>query len=85
MDNLKERLLVCFSAVFPERTQQELLSGSVDSVPEWDSLRSITLVALIQEEFQIIIDLLDLEELRSFEVFLARIKEDAPAGGNLDA
>jgi acyl carrier protein len=38
----------------------------MDSVPAWDSLAAVTLVAVLQEEFGLQINLMDLPELVSF-------------------
>jgi acyl carrier protein len=38
----------------------------VESVPAWDSLAAVTLVAVLQEEFGLQINLIDLPELVSF-------------------
>ena len=74
MADTKERLVKCFAAVFPALTADQILSASVDSVAKWDSLASITLVAVVQEEFRLQIDLLDLAELTSFSAVLSYIQ-----------
>jgi acyl carrier protein len=56
----------CFAAVFPELADDEIPAASVDSVSEWDSLASLTLIALLEEEFGAQISELDLPELRSY-------------------
>jgi acyl carrier protein len=66
MDNLDHRLVRCFSSVFPDLSDEQIRSANVDSVPEWNSLVSVTLIALIQEEFGIQVSLEDLPTLTSF-------------------
>jgi acyl carrier protein len=66
MDNLDDRLVRCFSSVFPDLSDEQIRNASVDSVPEWNSLVSVTLIALIQEEFGIQVSLEDLPNLTSF-------------------
>jgi acyl carrier protein len=56
----------CFAAVFPGLADDEIPGASVDNVPEWDSLASITLIALLEEEFSFEIPDIDLPELRSY-------------------
>jgi acyl carrier protein len=71
----------CFAAVFPELPPDEISSASVDTVPEWDSLASLTLVAVLEEEFGVEISELDLPDLTSFAAvreYLQR-KERLPA------
>jgi acyl carrier protein len=66
MDEMGTRLARCFSSVFPELTAEQIRSASMDSVPAWDSLAAVTLVAALQEEFGLQIKLMDLPELVSF-------------------
>ena len=66
MDNLDHRLVRCFSSVFPQLDEAQIRNASVDSVPEWHSLASVTLVALLQEEFGVQVGLTDLPNLVSF-------------------
>jgi acyl carrier protein len=56
----------CFVALFPDLPKDRIPDARVDTVPEWDSLASVTLVALLEEELGIEIDDLDLPELRSY-------------------
>ena len=75
---LESELVECFAAVFPELGRDEIPSASVDSVAEWDSLASLTLVAVVEEEFGVAIDDLDLSELGSFAAFRDYLQAHAP-------
>jgi acyl carrier protein len=66
MDNLDNRLLRCFSSVFPDLNEEQIRAASIDSVPAWHSLASVTLVALLQEEFGMQVGLAELPNLISF-------------------
>jgi acyl carrier protein len=66
MDDIQTRLLACFQAVFPQRDDKALLELSQATYPDWDSLASVTLVRLIEEQFRVQLDLFDLETLDSF-------------------
>jgi acyl carrier protein len=66
MDEMEARLVRCFSSVFPDLSAEQIRSASVESVPAWDSLAAVTLVAVLQEEFGLQISLMDLPELVSF-------------------
>ena len=66
MDNLEHRLVRCFSSVFPELNEDQIRNASVDSVPDWHSLASVTLVSVVQEEFGVQVGLTDLPNLVSF-------------------
>jgi acyl carrier protein len=66
MDNLEDRLVRCFSSVFPDLKEDEIRNASVDSVPGWHSLASVTLISVVQEEFGVQVGLTDLPNLVSF-------------------
>jgi acyl carrier protein len=66
MDNLDNRLVRCFSSVFPDLSEEQIRAAGVDSVPAWNSLAAVTLVALLQEEFGLQVSLAELPSLVSF-------------------
>ncbi|HXN72312.1 MAG TPA: acyl carrier protein [Candidatus Acidoferrales bacterium] len=66
MDEMEQRLVRCFSSVFPDLSAEQIRTASVESVPAWDSLAAVTLVAVLQEEFGLQISLMDLPDLVSF-------------------
>lgn len=67
MDNVRERLVDCFHTVFPSLTEAEIVSASQGSIAKWDSVATITLVNVIEDEFGIELDLDQLGELDSFD------------------
>ena len=67
MSESESRLLRCFLSVFPALSPDEIRAASAQSLAEWDSLAAVTLVTVVQEEFSVEIDLLDLAELDSFQ------------------
>ncbi len=64
-----ERLLRCFSSVFPALTKEEIENATAESVGVWDSLSTVTLAAVIQEEFNVEIDPDALPNLNSYGEF----------------
>jgi len=83
MTDLRHRLIACFSAVFPALSQEEIRLATVQSVANWDSLASVTLIAVIEEEFGVQISPDDLEQFVSFQLifdYLAdrEFKNDLP-------
>ncbi len=70
MDNSRERLTSCFSTVFPDLAPDEIPLASMASVGKWDSLATITLLTVIEEEFDLQIPPEDLEQLVSFDLIL---------------
>jgi acyl carrier protein len=74
MRDQDERLIRCFESVFPALTKGEIEDASSDSVGVWDSLSAVTLVAVIQEEFNVEIEpdaLPDLDSFRAFRDYLS--------------
>jgi acyl carrier protein len=70
MDNLRQRLTSCFATVFPDLGEEEIPRAAMASVGAWDSLATITLLTVIEEEFSLQIPPEDLEQLSSFELIL---------------
>ncbi len=66
MDNIEQRLETIFATVFPDLPATKIRSASQDSVETWDSVAAITLINLIEEEFEIEMDFDDVAELTSF-------------------
>ena len=79
MNELNARLIKCFSAVFPQLTEQEILVAAPVNIEGWDSLASITLVSVIEEEFAVQIDPEDIEHLVSFEMVLDYLNKKVSA------
>jgi acyl carrier protein len=57
-------------SVFPDLTEDEISTSSIASVSAWDSLATVTLVAVIEEEFKIPVQSEDLELFISFDLIL---------------
>ena len=75
MDEVADRLVRCFSSVFPDLNTEQIYEANVDSLSAWDSLAAVTLVAVIQEEFGLQIDLADLPALTSFAAVRNYVRE----------
>ena len=78
MNNLSTRLMQCFSAVFPDLTEEQILGASLASVPKWDSIATITLISLIEEEFKLQIGTEEVGDLISFDAVLKFLQKQAP-------
>jgi acyl carrier protein len=63
MDELTNRLIRCFAAIFPNLPADRIPEAKADNIREWDSLASVTLFALIEEEFAAQIDFRELQDL----------------------
>lgn len=68
MSNNQERLIECFQIVFPNLKTDEILRASTTSVATWDSLATVTLISVIEEEFDITITPEEYDYMVSFEL-----------------
>jgi acyl carrier protein len=80
MSEQEDRLIRCFLSVFSGLTTDEVRSASAQSNGLWDSLSTVTLAAVVQEEFQLEIEPETLAHLDSFEAFLNYLRRVTPAG-----
>lgn len=69
-DNIHRRLVKCFSAVFPALSENEIQTASPYSVATWDSVATVTLLEVIEEEFEVTFDADELDRLTSFKEIL---------------
>jgi acyl carrier protein len=69
MSDQEQLLIRCFASIFPGLTGEEIQNASTESVGIWDSLSTVTLAAVIQEEFSLEIDPEILPHLDSFRAF----------------
>lgn len=68
MPDLEERLASCFAVAFPDLDAAEIKRASNTSVATWDSLATVTLISLIEEEFKVSLPPEDFEYLVSFDL-----------------
>lgn len=66
MDELDSRLAAVFRAVFPGLHASAVADATKDSIADWDSVATVTLCTLIEEEFGIELDLEEAGEWTSF-------------------
>jgi acyl carrier protein len=78
MDYDDDHLMRCFKSVFPSATRDEIRTAKAfDAIPGWDSLRMVNLLAVLDDEFGVQIDLPELLELAPFEA----VKRHLPQRG----
>jgi len=75
MDKQEMRLAHCFMEVFPELTQDEISQASPASVQSWDSVSTITLLTVIEEEFGVSVDAEDVVKFSSFKGILKYLQD----------
>jgi acyl carrier protein len=71
----RERLTNCFQTVFPELSPEAIASASTATVAAWDSVATITLMNVLEDEFGFEMDLDDLADLDSFEKLYSYLQE----------
>ncbi len=80
MTNINERLVKCFAIALPQLPPNEIPRATQTSVPKWDSLAMVNLLALIEEEFAIQISDDDLTRMTSYQSILDYLQaKSAPA------
>jgi acyl carrier protein len=77
MDDIRNRLVKCFAAVFSSLSQEEIVSASPANVSTWDSVASVTLIATVEEEFGIEINVNKMAELLSYKNLDGYLREHA--------
>jgi acyl carrier protein len=74
-----DRLVRCFSSVFPTLTEEEIRAADVAALITLDSLAGVTLVAVIDEEFGVEMDLEGLLELGTFHTIQQHVLKQTGA------
>ena len=74
MDDVSTRLVKCFCAIFPDLDPHDVARATPSTVNSWDSVASVTLFTLIEEEFATSLDPNALDDFTSFEGILAHVR-----------
>ena len=75
MNDTAKRLTKCFLVVFPEMTPEEVAEATTANTKNWDSVASVTLFTLIEEEFGNTISLDALDEFNTFRHILSHLEK----------
>jgi acyl carrier protein len=78
MSEQENRLMRCFASVFPALSPAEIRTINSESTANWDSLATVTLASVVQDEFDVEIELDVLPELNSFAAFQAYLQRIKP-------
>jgi len=78
MSDTRERLARCFAVVFSDLDPSQIARATSKTVDTWDSMATVTLVSLVEEEFGVAIAPDEFENLVSFESFLETIERAIP-------
>jgi acyl carrier protein len=74
MNEMETRLAMCFKSVLPTLSLAEIQKADPDSLEGWDSVATVTLFAVIEEEFGIEISVDDVKSDHSFQGILNCIR-----------
>jgi acyl carrier protein len=77
MDQVTDRLRECFIEVFPDLADEQIETAVRAEMSEWDSLATLTLLAVVEEEFDLQLDEDAIGKLTSF----AAVRDVVEAGG----
>ena len=66
MDQICDRLRDCFKTVFPDLPDNQIDSAARAELPQWDSLATLTLLTVVEEEFGLELDDQAVEQFDSF-------------------
>lgn len=77
MTDLEPRLDSCFETVFPTVSSDEVRSLSAEVLDEWDSVATVMLISVIEEEFDITFSDDAIERAVSYGELLAYVRETA--------
>jgi acyl carrier protein len=72
--DIAARLETCFAAVFPDLQPEQLRAAQAERVAAWDSMATVTLMAVINEEFGTDLDLDQMEPLGSFDALRSELE-----------
>jgi|NGEPerStandDraft_6_1074524.scaffolds.fasta_scaffold08900_6 acyl carrier protein len=67
MDEIQQRLIKYFQIVFDDLPEREVPRASKQNAAVWDSVASVSLLHVVEDEFQIRIGLDRLDKLDSFK------------------
>jgi acyl carrier protein len=77
MNDHQARLARCFAAVFPQLPESLIPAATQATTEGWDSVATVTLFSLIQEEFGVSLDFDDLQNLESFSSIHDHLRRSA--------
>ena len=75
MNDITQRLNVCFANIFPDLRAEDIPRASSASVASWDSVAQVTLLSSIAEEFGIELEMSDFEELVSYALIVDYLEQ----------
>ena len=75
MTDIKAKLIEAFHLVFNDLTDEEIENASPATLREWDSAAAITLLTVLEEQFDVELDFEVMAERDSFAKIAAYLSE----------
>jgi acyl carrier protein len=75
MNNIQQRVALCFANVFPNIRQDEIPNASAASFAGWNSIAQVTLLSSVAEEFGIDFEVEDFEKLDSYALIVKYLEK----------
>lgn len=66
MSGARDTLIGCFAAVLPHVASERVPVASHENTEDWDSVAMVTLIAVVEETFDVRVAAQDLESFGSF-------------------
>jgi acyl carrier protein len=79
MTELESRLRRCFETVFPAVPVEEIGTLSAETLDAWDSVATVTLISVIEEEFDISFPDEAIERALSYDAVREQVREATAA------
>jgi acyl carrier protein len=70
MADTRMRLQDCFAAVFQDLEADEIPRATTATIPDWDSVSTVTLLTVVEEEFGVRVRPEDIPRFVSFQAIL---------------
>ena len=75
MSDVESRLKSCFSVIFPKFDRSDIATATMESVTDWDSIQTVTLASVIEEEFDLQLAPDQLVQIVSYDRVLSLLKD----------
>jgi acyl carrier protein len=82
MSSVEARLTTCFLLALPGLRETGVSQASTATVPAWESLTTVNLLSLVEEEFNIAVPAEEVKEFVSFERVLNVVRRHCDAAGD---
>lgn len=74
MPSVETRLQECFTTVFPDIPASDIDKVAVESTAQWDSMATVLLITVLEEQFGVTIDPNDFANLTSYASVLQYLR-----------